>query len=69
MSSFLEFLGILFIGFLIALLLFWILFITDSIDKLQNQINNNAKIDNNNHDNINDRLNALEEQVKKIRED
>lgn len=67
MSSFLEFLGILFIFILIALLLGWMYFITDSLDKLQGQVNNNAKIDNNNHDKIDYRLEKLEKRVKKKR--
>lgn len=71
MSSLLEFLGILFVCILIALVISWMCFITDSVDKLQdrvdklqNQVNNNAKINNNNYDEYEDRLDKLEKKSK-----
>lgn len=67
MSGFLEFLGMLFVCILIALLIVWMNYITDSIDKLRDVVNNNAKINNNNFNNIDDRLDKLERRVKKLR--
>jgi len=68
MSGFLEFLGILFVCILIGLVISWMLYITYSVDKLQDQVNSNAKISNNNYDDIDNRLDKLEKISQKDKE-
>lgn len=67
MSSFLEFLGVLFVCILIALVIGWMYYITDSVDKLQDQVNNNARVNNNNFNKIDNRFDKLEKRIKKLR--